>query len=276
MRLLAPLSGVALIAFLVGCGGGGTGDGTTGTTNGGTGTTGSRAPAGIYAATLAGTRTTGEPVTGSGTATVTSDGTITMSYNAIIGAVTTPRTLTAAVTTAGVATGTVVEGGTSYPLTDGNLVRNSNGTYALSATLTKTAGGLTLVETNTFSLKATRPAAGTFLGSVTGTDNKGATYSGAGTLTLPESGNFTLTYSSRRRFGGVTVIQAHTLSTALGTDGTFTGAMTVATFPVGVTVPVTGTWAINANGSLTLTLNYDNSTYVPTPTVSETLTLARQ
>lgn len=277
-RVLASLSGVVLLAFLVGCGGeGGAGDGTTGVTGGSTGTpTSSRAPAGTYSSTLSGTRTTGETVTGSGSATVASDGTITLNYNATIGAVTTARTLTAAVTNSGVATGSVVESGTTYPLNSGSLVRNPDGKYTLTTAFTKGTGELSLTETDVFSLTATRPAAGTFLGSVTGTDNKGGTYTGTGTLTLPASGNFSLLYSSRRRFAGVSATQTHSLSTALGTDGTFTGTMTVASQPSGVTVPVTGTWVSNANGSVTLTLNYQNTTYFPTPTVTETLTLARQ
>lgn len=273
MRRLTPVSGFALIAILVGCGGGGIDDGSTGTDGG---TASLRAPAGKYSAVLSGTRTTGETVAGNGSAAVAADGTITLSYNAMIGSTTTARTLTASVTTAGVVSGTVVEDGTNYPLNGGSLARNSDGSYALTTAFTKGASDTSTTETDSFMLTAARPAAGNYLGSVTGTDDKGATYSGTGTLALPASGNFTLLYSSRRRFGGVTVTQSHALSTALGTDGTFTGAMTVATSPSGVTVPVTGTWVLNAGGSVTLTLSYQNTTYFPTPTVSETLTLARQ
>lgn len=273
MRLLFPALGVLVVGFLIGCGGGTVAtDGTTaGTTSGTTSGTGPmRAPAGDYTAVVTGTQTTGGTVTGTGTGTSALDGTVSLTYSETDGSGTTARTLSAAVTTTGVASGTIVVGGTTnLPFTAGSLVRNSDGTFTLS--VSTVSGSVT--ETNTFALTAVRPAAGTFGAVVGGTDNKGGTYTGTGTFTLASNGTFDLTYSSHRTASGIGITQSHSLSATLLSDGTLTGTMNVAT---SVNVTVNGTWVSNSDGTVTLALNYNNTSYFPVPTVAETLTLTRE
>ncbi len=285
---LAPGLAVTLLAALIGCGGGGTdGISTTGDTTGttGTDTTGGptpvyRAAAGSYTVAFTGSDNSAAPTayTGTGTATVASDGTVTIAdLSAIATGATTgaaTRKVTAAVTTAGVVTGNLVVGtATAVPIT-GTAAYNADGTYGLSFT----APSGTATETDRLTLTALLPASGTYKGNSTGTDNRGTTYSGSPTATLGASGALTASYTLTYRAGTASIGQPHALELTLAADGSFTGTLTIGARTAVNQTSVVGTYTL-ASGTLTLTAKYTNvgvATASGYPTVTETLVLKKQ
>ena len=286
---LAPGLAVALLAALVGCGGSG-GDGvvdttTTGTTGTGgtTGTTGStpvyRAAAGSYTVAFTGGDDAAAPTsyTGTGTATVASDGTVTIADLAATatGATTgtATRKVTAAVTAAGVVSGSLVVGtATAVPIA-GTAAYSANGTYGL----TFTAPSGTAFETDRLTLTALLPASGTYKGTSTGTDNRGGTYAGSPTATLGGTGALTASYTLTYRAGTARIGQPHALELALAADGSLTGTLTIGAGTAANQTSVTGTYTL-ASGTLTLTAKYTNvgvATASGYPTVTETLVLKK-
>lgn len=289
-RLLAPTLGVSLLAVLVGCGGGGSpsfGDGTTGTipTNpsDGSGTT-MRAAEGTYAVVLAGTNDAKTPTNyaGTGSATVASDGTVTirgLEVTASGGTTgTATRVVVAGVTTTGAVSGTVTVGSGTPVAFTGAAAYQTNGTYLL--TVSSKSGDVT--TTDKYTLTVTAPVASEYRVSSTGTDDQRATYSGTGTATIGSAGELKAEYTSNRKLSGTTFGQTNTISSAvLKFDYTLSGTLAIQTGQYGTnSAPLTGTWSLSSANVLTLRVTYVNPTYFngsgKNPTVTETLTLVKQ
>ena len=274
-RPLLPTLGVLLFTALIGCGG-----------EGGTGLpidTVGRAPAGSYATTLSGTDDAATPTifNGSGTSAVADDGTITFSYNSVASGAssgTTARRLVAAISTLGIASGTLTVGSEAARAILGGsvLTKNSDGTYRL--TIRTSVPSTATTETDAFTLTKTAASGARYAGSNSGSDDQGGTYTGAGTATLGSGNVIDLTYNSVRRLSGASTPQSHALTTTLLSDGTFSGSLVLDAGLGFSRAPVTGTWGLNGN-VLTLALSYTNTRYTVNgrnPVTDETLTLARQ
>ena len=294
MRRVLPLLGIGLLAVLVGCGGDGGGGGGTDLTTTGTGgldggtnagtdgsTTTLRAAAGGYTVKLSGTDNAPaqSAYAGTGAATVSSDGTVTVADLSVTasGGSTATRKIVAAVSTAGVVTGTQTIGSGTAATLSGNAAYNPDGTYRVVFT----AANGTAIETDTLTLTANLPS-GAYAGTSVGTDDQGGSYAATVPgVALGSTGRLTADYAVtyRSRTDTTSVVQGHSLDVTLASDKSLSGTVSIGSGTTSTTskATVSGSYTLDS-GVLTLRFQYVNRSVIGVsgyPTVTETLTLKR-